>query len=90
MGTTIRFLPDYGADVPLWDGGGLMSDDPVWLRRHLNLEPALVAELAAWVGLGTQMNTCSVRRDSVRRDTARVLRPPTSPGARRASRAPAL
>jgi len=47
-GDTIRFMWDYGVVVPLWDGTGLLPEDPEWLRRALGLSDALIADLAAW------------------------------------------
>ncbi len=47
-GTMIRFMPEYGVTVPLWDEEGYLSEDPEWLNRALGLSPELVADLAKW------------------------------------------
>ena len=49
-GTTIRFMPEDTVSVPLWDGDGLLPEDPEWLHRALGLSPELVRDLAAWGG----------------------------------------
>ena len=35
-GDVIRFMWDYTVLVPLWDNGGLLRDDPEWLRGVLD------------------------------------------------------
>lgn len=52
-GDAIRFMWDYGVVVPLWLSGGLVPgglvpDDPKWLRRALGLSSELVRDLTAW------------------------------------------
>lgn len=47
-GPEIRFMWDYGVGVPLWADGGLLPEDPDWLREALGLSAELVAELTAW------------------------------------------
>jgi hypothetical protein len=39
---------DYGVHVPLWADGGLLDDDPTWLREALGLSDDLIAALDAW------------------------------------------
>ena len=47
-GSVIRFMCDYGIDMPLWDEGGPLPNDLEWLNRELSLSTKLVSELAAW------------------------------------------
>ncbi len=48
VGDTIRFMWDYGVDVPLWDERGLVPDEPAVLRDVLGLDDALADDLRAW------------------------------------------
>lgn len=52
-GDVIRFMWDYGVEVPLWDGDGLVAEEPEWLRRALGLSDPLIEDLSAW---GRAMN----------------------------------
>lgn len=47
-GTVIRFMCDYGCDMPLWDEDGPLPRDPTWLAGKLGLSRDLVDDLAAW------------------------------------------
>lgn len=47
-GTRLRIMWDEGAG-PLWGDGGLLPDDPDWLRQALGLSHSLIADLRAWV-----------------------------------------
>lgn len=47
-GDVIRFMWDYGVIVPLWDGEGLLSEEPAWLRTALGLSEGLIQALTAW------------------------------------------
>lgn len=47
-GTVIRFMWDYGVVVPLWDGDGLVPEEPQWLRRALGLSHSLIRDLSEW------------------------------------------
>jgi hypothetical protein len=47
-GTVIRFMWDYGCDVPLWDEDGPLLEDPDWLAAELGLSGELVRDLVAW------------------------------------------
>lgn len=74
-GDVIEFAWDYGVVVPLWDGDGLVPDEPEWLERALGLSERLIADLSAW---GNEMNdldaTRGTRRAYDRMDTrARAL-----------------
>lgn len=53
-GRVIRFMWDYGVRVPLWDGGGLLPEEPEWLRSALGLSDALSRDLREW---GNDMET---------------------------------
>ena len=44
---------DYGVVVPLWDAGGLLPEEPEWLRAALGLSDALIGDLTRW---GHDMN----------------------------------
>lgn len=52
-GETIRFMWDYGVQVPLWDREGLLPEEPEWLRQVLQLSDELIADMTAW---GRYMN----------------------------------
>ena len=52
-GDTIRFMWDYGVEIPLWDVGGLLREEASWLRRELTLSEDLIADLRQW---GREMN----------------------------------
>ena len=45
---TIRFFWDFSVRVPLWMSGGLVNDDPEWLRSHLGLSDELIEDITAW------------------------------------------
>lgn len=47
-GTVIRFMPEDTVTVPLWDGNGLLPEEPEWLNRALGLNRGLVEDVAAW------------------------------------------
>ena len=47
-GSTIRFFPEDGVSVPLWDDEGVLNDDPEWLEIVLGLSAGLVADLSKW------------------------------------------
>src|SRR3954454_7076928 len=47
-GTLIRFMCDYGVEMPLWDEDGDLPNDHDWLSRELGLSRELVTDLAAW------------------------------------------
>ncbi|HTW16831.1 MAG TPA: hypothetical protein VMF51_16985 [Nocardioides sp.] len=48
QGSVIRFMWDYGVQVPLWDAEGLLPEDPEWLRRSLGVSDPLIEDLARW------------------------------------------
>lgn len=50
---SIKFMWDYGVVVPLWDGNGLVPQEPKWLRNALGLSDALIRDLRDW---GTDMD----------------------------------
>jgi hypothetical protein len=52
-GDAIRFMWDYGVEVPLWSEEGLLPEDPEWLRDALGLSDPLIRDLSAW---GRAMN----------------------------------
>lgn len=52
-GDVLRFMWDYTVRIPLWGRGGLITDDPGWLRRVLGLSDSLINDLVAW---GDAMN----------------------------------
>lgn len=47
-GSQLRIMWDEGAG-PLWASGGLLPDDPEWLRRSLGLSHSLVDDLLTWL-----------------------------------------
>jgi len=47
-GPNLRIMWDEGAG-PLWASDGLLSDDPEWLRRALDLSDSLIADLLRWL-----------------------------------------
>lgn len=47
-GTHIRMMCEYTVDMPLWDAGGPLPDDPEFLQGELGISPGLTADLAAW------------------------------------------
>ena len=47
-GTVIRFMCDYGVEMPLWDEDGPLPSDYTWLSDELGLSRELVTDLAAW------------------------------------------
>jgi hypothetical protein len=47
-GTRLRIMWDEGAG-PLWGDGGLLPDDPAWLRQALGLSDSLIPDLRDWV-----------------------------------------
>jgi hypothetical protein len=47
-GTHIRMMCEYTVDVPLWDAGGPLPEDPEYLQRELGISPRLTADLVAW------------------------------------------
>ncbi len=47
-GTHIRMMCEYTVDMPLWDAGGPLPEDPEYLQRELGISPELIADLAAW------------------------------------------
>lgn len=47
-GDVIRFAWEYGVLMPLWDGNGLLPEEPEWSRRALGLSDALITGLADW------------------------------------------
>jgi len=47
-GTHIRMMGEYGVNMPLWDAGGPLPDDPEYLERELRISRQLAADLAAW------------------------------------------
>jgi hypothetical protein len=44
---------DHGVVVPLWDGDGLVPEEPEWSRRALGLSDGLIGDLTEW---GNDMN----------------------------------
>jgi len=52
-GNSIKFMWDYGVVVPLWDGNGLVPQEPKWLHNALGLSDALIRDLRDW---GTDMD----------------------------------
>lgn len=46
-GDVILLTWDYGVRVPLWDGDGLVPEEPAWLRGALGLSDALTRDLGA-------------------------------------------
>lgn len=52
-GRVIRLVWDYGVRIPLWDGGGLLPEEPEWLREALGLSERLINDLRQW---GLDMN----------------------------------
>src|SRR5690606_28490687 len=47
-GNSIKFMWDYGVVVPLWDGNGLVPQEPKWLHNALGLSDALIRDLRDW------------------------------------------
>jgi hypothetical protein len=47
-GTHIRLMCEYSVDMPLWDAGGPLPEDPDYLQQELGITPRLTADLAAW------------------------------------------
>lgn len=47
-GTEIRFFPEVGGALPLWDDSGMLDDSHAWLEQHLGLEADLVDRLLTW------------------------------------------
>ncbi len=47
-GDTIRFMWDYGVEVPLWSEDRLLPEEPEWLRTVLGLSDLLVRDLSEW------------------------------------------
>ena len=60
-GRVIRFMWDYGVEIPLWDGGGLMCEEPEWLRKALGLSDQLVEDLRQW-GVDMDQHVTTPRR----------------------------
>jgi hypothetical protein len=52
-GDVIKFMWDYGVVVPLWDGSGLVPEEPEWSRTALGLSDTLINDLTDW---GNAMN----------------------------------
>jgi hypothetical protein len=48
LGSVIRLMGDYGAEVPLWSVGGLMFGAPEELVADLGVTPDLAKDLATW------------------------------------------
>lgn len=64
-GWRIKMMPEYGAEIPLWDDGGLTSQDPGELHRELGLSPDLLADLVAWQSEWDDVSSASVSDDTV-------------------------
>lgn len=47
-GDVIKFMWDHGVVIPLWDGNGLVPEEPEWSRKALGLSVALIQDLASW------------------------------------------
>lgn len=47
-GDVISMMWDYGVRIPLWDEGGLLPNEPQWLRKVLGLSDSLIKDLTRW------------------------------------------
>lgn len=61
-GSVIRMMWDYSVQIPLWDAGGLLPEDPKWLREALGLGEQLIDDLRRWGSDMNEVDTAPRRR----------------------------
>lgn len=70
-GDVIRFMWDYGVEVPLWTEDGLVPSEPEWLRTALGLSDPLIRDLADWGRVMNELDGRAVVREGSYRNLDR-------------------
>jgi hypothetical protein len=66
----IRFSWDYTVDVPLWEDGLLLPDDPEWLQAEFGISDGLIEALSRW---GRDMNSVPGAPDEEPTESAKQM-----------------